>query len=125
MMEIKKNIARILLVVSVMFTIIFQLVHTYEHIESTIAYENEHASHDQCMTKTTTDIKDFQWKEHHQQMDHCFACDFILNTAILPSSQDFDLTPVEVATKVQDEVILHFIPLSHVYYSLRAPPALV
>lgn len=123
-MEIKRNIARLLLIVSVMFTIVFQLVHTYEHIESTISYEKEHGSHDQCMKQSTTVNKDFQWKEHHQKMDHCFACDFILTPSIVPAPLDWQFVSYEITQKVQEDVILSFVPLAHVYYSLRAPPAI-
>lgn len=124
-MMIRKNIARILLIVTIMFTVIFQLVHTYEHIESAIVYENEHGTHDHYINKATALDEGFQWKEHHQEAEHCFVCDFILNKAILPSKQDIALTATEIESKVQNEVILRFIPLSHVYYSLRAPPALI
>ena len=77
-MVIKRNIARILLIVSIMFTVVFQLVHTYEHIESAIVYENEHGTHDHYNNKTASLDEGFQRKEHHQKIDHCFVCDFIL-----------------------------------------------
>ncbi|MEK6450436.1 MULTISPECIES: hypothetical protein [Myroides] len=122
-MQRKKNIARILLMVAFMFTIVFQFVHSYEHIFSSSTYEKEHSSHAHFHEKRSDNGHTLQLKEHHGQLEKCFACDVIITPYIQADIMEVDFVNFELSQKVQDLAILEFIPLSHVYYSLRAPPA--
>lgn len=123
-MQRKKNIARILLVVSVLFTIVFQFVHSYEHLVSTVRYEREHSTHAHFNEKRSDSTEQLTFKEVHDQLDQCFACDTILNQAILSELFSFDFSQFKVIKEVQDFVSLRVIPLSQIYFSLRAPPVL-
>lgn len=124
-MQGKKNIARILLVVAFMFTIVFQFIHSYEHILSSVIYEKEHASHAHFHEKRSDHGSALQLTEHHGQLDKCFACDVIITPCIQANILEVDFVNFELSQKVQDLAILEFTPLSHIYFSLRAPPAVV
>lgn len=123
-MERKKNIARILLVVAVLFTTVFQLVHSYQHISSAVAYELEHESHTACKEKTSLN-NGVQLTENHNHQEHCFACDFIPTSGLEAAQLDVQFTTYQTIQKVQEGVQFKFVPLAHVYYSLRAPPVMV
>lgn len=123
-MQAKKNIARILLVVAIMFTIVFQFVHSYEHIVSSVEYKREHSTHAHFTEKRGDHLDQLTFKEAHSQLDKCFVCDTILNPAITSDILSVEFTTFDVAKEVQDIVSLSIIPLSQVFFSLRAPPVL-
>jgi putative GTP pyrophosphokinase len=124
-MQRKIHIARFLLVVSFMFTMVFQFVHSLEHAVNTSRYAKEHANHTHFIEKRSCAEKTFEWKVNHHSLEKCFACDMIPSTAVVADITSVDFLHVEINKKVQDDVVQQFIPLSHVYYSLRAPPATV
>ncbi len=124
-MQRKKNIARILLMVAFMFTIVFQFIHSYEHVLSSVTYEKEHASHAHFHEKRNDNGNVLQLKSYHSQLDKCFACDVIITPYIQADILEVDFINFELSQKVQDLAVLEFTPLSHVYFSLRAPPAIV
>ncbi|MBB1139516.1 DUF2946 domain-containing protein [Myroides sp. WP-1] len=117
-------IARILLVVAFMFTTVFQLVHSYQHISTAVAYENEHRTHAHY-TEGRGENSSVQLIEDHGHVDHCFACDSIPTSGLEPVYVEWQSISYQTTQQVQEEVTLLFTPLSHVYYSLRAPPVLV
>ncbi|APA91925.1 MULTISPECIES: hypothetical protein [unclassified Myroides] len=121
-MQAKKNISRILLVVAIMFTIVFQFMHSFEHIVSSVEYEKEHSTHAH-FNESRGDLSDqLTFKEAHSQLDKCFVCDTILNPAITSDVLSVEFITYDVARSVQDIVSLSIIPLSQVFFSLRAPP---
>ena len=117
-------IARVLLVVAFLFTTVFQLVHSYQHISIAVAYEQEHHTHAHY-TEGRSDYGGVQLTEDHSHMEHCFACDFIPTSGLEPVQIEWHAVANQTIQEVQEEVTLLFTPLSHVYYSLRAPPVLV
>ncbi|MGQ8867929.1 DUF2946 family protein [Myroides sp. TSA_177.3] len=123
-MSRKKMIARVLLVVAFLFTTVFQLVHSYQHISTAVAYEQEHRTHAHY-TEGRSDHGGVQLTEDHSHMDHCFACDFIPTSGLEPVQMEWHTVAYQTIQEVQEEVTLLFTPLSHVYYSLRAPPVWV
>ncbi|WP_230848037.1 DUF2946 family protein [Myroides odoratus] len=123
-MSRKKMIARVLLVVAFLFTTVFQLVHSYQHISTAVAYEQEHHTHAHY-TEGRSDHGGVQLTEDHSHMDHCFACDFIPTSGLEPVQMEWHTVAYQTIQEVQEEVTLLFTPLSHVYYSLRAPPVWV
>lgn len=123
-MEKRRNIARVLLVVSFMFTIVFQFIHSFEHISSFVAYEEEHSTHAHFTEHREQLSTQLEWKENHGQLDKCFACDSILVPSLSADILDITFDSFPVLEKVQEVVVNTFVPLSHVYYSLRAPPVL-
>ena len=124
-MQRKVQIARFLLVVSFMFTIVFQFTHSIGHIIKTNSYITEHHDHDHFQKKTEVTKNVLEWKEHHDVLEHCFHCEVIPHSAILPDLIQFNLFEDVQAEKVQQLVVSQFTPLSHVYFSLRAPPAVI
>lgn len=122
----KRNcIARILLLVAFMFTIVFQFTHSYSHILSGILYEKEHSTHTHFTEKREDSNKKLEWKDAHSALEKCFSCDFVLNPSLVAAIEEVDFYNCEVVKKVQDISSQRFIPLSQIYYSLRAPPFLV
>ncbi|MBB1148557.1 MULTISPECIES: DUF2946 domain-containing protein [unclassified Myroides] len=117
-------IARILLVVAFMFTTVFQLVHSYQHISTAVAYENEHRTHAHY-SESRVDHGGLQFTEDHSHTDHCFVCDSIPTSGLAPIQMEWQSITYQTSQEVQAEVVLRFVPLAHVYYSLRAPPVLV
>lgn len=119
----KRNyIAKILLVVALMFTMVFQFTHSYSHILSGVLYEQGHSSHAHFTEKREDSGKTLEWKTKHSSAEKCFACDFVLNPSIVTAIEDISFYNFEVVKKAQDLLSQCFIPLSHIYYSLRAPP---
>lgn len=120
-MSRKKMIARILLVVAFLFTTVFQLVHSYQHISTAVAYEQEHRTHSHY-EEERDDYGIVQLTENHNHADHCFVCDSIPTSGLEPIQVTWQSMVYQTSQEVQEDVILFFTPLSHVYYSLRAPP---
>ena len=116
-------IARVLLVVAFLFTTVFQLVHSYQHISTAVAYEQEHHTHAHY-TENRRDQKGAQLTENHSHIDHCFACDSIPTSGLEPVHLEWQAMVYQTIHETQEAVTLLFTPLSHVYYSLRAPPVL-
>ncbi|WP_410878208.1 DUF2946 domain-containing protein [Myroides sp. DW712] len=116
-------IARVLLVVAFLFTTVFQLVHSYQHISTAVAYEQEHRSHAHY-TENRSDRNGVQLTEDHGHTDHCFVCDSIPTSGLEPVYVEWQSIVYQTIEQSQEVVILLFTPLSHVYYSLRAPPIL-
>ena len=123
-MSRKKMIARILLVVAFLFTTVFQLIHSYQHISTAVAYENEHRTHAHY-TEKRVDYGGVQLTEDHSHSDHCFVCDSIPTSGLAPVQIEWQSMAFQTIQQVQEDVTLLFTPLSHVYFSLRAPPAVV
>jgi len=122
-MSRKKLIARVLLVVAFLFTTVFQLVHSYQHISIAVTYEQEHSTHIHY-TESRNDQKEVQLTEDHSHPNHCFACDSIPTSGLEPVYMEWQAMVYQTIQEKQEEVTLSFTPLSHVYYSLRAPPVL-
>lgn len=123
-MQAKKNIARILLVVAIMFTVVFQFVHSYEHIAASFEYEKEHSTHAHFTEKRAEHTSQITFTEKHSQLDKCFVCDTILNPAITTDILSFDFMSFDIVKAVQDVVSLSVVTLSQIFFSLRAPPTL-
>lgn len=124
-MQRKKNISKFLFVVALLFTVVFQFVHTLSHafndhktitlLELNLAENFSEDDHSHTVA---------EWHTDHQ-IEKCFACDFFLSPFITTEVLVYDLFDVQVITKAQDLVSLSVIPLSQIYYSLRAPPTFI
>ncbi|MEC4113016.1 hypothetical protein [Myroides pelagicus] len=123
-MRERKNIAGVLLIVTIMFTMVFQFIHSYEHIATFISYEKEHGTHAHFHEQRGDSKVALEYKVNHNDIEKCFACDTLIpaNTVAIYTFSPNLFLSIE---KVQSEVIDTFTPLSHVYYSLRAPPVIV
>lgn len=124
-MQRKVHISRILLVVSLMFTIVFQFAHSYTHMSKTKSYVLEHGNHNHFTEKSKVASNTFEWNENHHVLEKCFQCDVIPHVAILSEVVSWSAIDSSVLKHIQDIAIQQFTPLSHVYFSLRAPPVFV
>lgn len=68
--------------VAVLFSILFQSFHSYEHLVKQF-------SEKQCHHKYNTGKTEFT--HHHADFDHCFVCEFTLSSFISPDSFTFTL----------------------------------
>lgn len=122
-MFIRESIAKILLITAVMFTFVFQGVHTLEHLFSVHDFENEHSSH-YHFTQTRESASVLQFIEDHGHLEDCYECDHMLSPSILSDiTQITTLESIEIFKK-QGYLVLGFKKFSQIYFSLRAPPFL-
>ena len=124
-MQSKKNISKFLFVVALLFTVVFQFVHTLSHAfndHKTITLLEQHLAENVDEEDHFTGVA--EWHTDHQ-IEKCFACDFFLSPFITTETLDFNLLQVQTASKAQDLVSLSLIPLGQIYYSLRAPPVFI
>ena len=118
-----KYISRILLAFACMFIFVFQGMHTIEHTLSIKEYQSTHGTHEH-FTQSRNDSSEFQWQEDHGYLDHCFVCDNMLSPLILSSTLELEQLKLEQILKKQQLDCERFTKLSHIYFSLRAPPSL-
>ncbi len=69
------------LAIVVLFVMLFQSVHSYEHILKQLTEEKCQETHDYSVTH-------FQHK--HSTFDHCFSCEFTLSTFTLFDLKNFE-----------------------------------
>ncbi len=114
-MKKKFVILNSLLAIVVLFSILFQSVHSYEHLVKQI-------SEKQCHHKPTSSS---QITHQHHSFDHCFVCDFTLGNFISSHISHFQYSKSTVSIEysfVYIKEITHFFRGS--LFALRAPPTL-
>jgi hypothetical protein len=115
-MKKKFVIINSLLSVVVLFSIVFQSVHSFQHLakqltEKKCFHEHKH---------------DFEITHQHQEFEHCFVCDFTLNSFINTELQFISFQKKGIATQVpfsNSKAITSFFKGS--LFSLRAPPRFI
>ena len=113
--RMKKNklILSLSLVITVLFSILFQSLHTYEHLAKQLSQK-------QCYHKynvTGTEIT-----HQHHKIDHCYVCQFALGNYITPKDFSYQLyvsiEEIPYCNSVKETII----SFSGSLYSLRGPP---
>ena len=115
-MKKKFVIINFLLAIVVLFSILFQSVHSYEHLIKQVSEKH-------CHDKPTSDS---QITHQHHNFDHCFVCDSILGGFIAPSISQFQITKNQIATGysfLDSKEIVNFFKGS--LFALRAPPCFI
>lgn len=121
-MKRKIFISRILLAVTLLFTVVFHLSHLVEHFKELNAYEKEHHLHAHFNQKREQVQRNLEFTTHHDTLSDCFACDHMLNPYIGVDVLEFDvLEPRILPTAIFSKQHVFSVPLV-VYFSLRAPP---
>lgn len=112
-MKKKFVIINSLLAIVVLFSILFQSVHSYEHLAKQI-------SEKKCHHKPNFDNK---LTHQHHNFDHCFVCDFTLGGFVTPSISHFQFIKKQISTGysfLYSREITNFFKGS--LFALRAPP---
>lgn len=102
--------------VVVLLALLFQSVHSYEHISKLLSEKK--CLHNQASEKEIT--------HQHQDFEHCLFCDFILNDTILKDVAYINFDTKIVAIKISfsnSKQITQFFRGS--LFSLRAPPSFI
>jgi hypothetical protein len=75
--RMKKNklIVSLSLTVAVLFSILFQSFHTYEHLEKQLSEKQCHHKYNVTNQEIT---------HQHHNFDHCYCCDFTFGTYVAP-----------------------------------------
>lgn len=115
-MKKKLVIVNLSLVMAVLFSILFQSLHSYEHLAKQFAEKQCHHKYNIGKTEFT---------HHHTDFDHCFVCEFTLSNFISPDSFTFKLQ-----TEQQEiPYFFHTTEASEYFsgssYSLRGPPSFI
>ncbi|MEC5164460.1 putative membrane protein [Flavobacterium sp. PL11] len=112
-MKKNKLIVSLLMVVTVLFSILFQAFHTYEHIATQL-------SEKQCDHKYNISGTEITHQHHH--IDHCYVCHFAISSYISPAQFSYQLviaySEIPYFTIDNDAVV----SFSGSLYSQRGPP---
>lgn len=115
-MKRKFAIINISLIVAVLSSILFQSIHSFEHIVA--EFTTEHCEH----SKATGDS---QITHQHHNFDHCFSCEFHFSSFV--AAESYSSTFFSVYTAVPYFLSKNEIPatFSGISYSLRGPPVFI
>ena len=112
-MKKNKLIVSLSLVLTVLFSMLFQSLHTYEHFSKQLS--EKHCDHK--YNASGTEIT----HEHHQ-LDHCFVCHFGLSSYISPTDYSYQLYSNSGEIPYFSIVSETIISFSVSTYYLRGPP---
>ena len=112
-MKKNKFIVSLSLVVTVLFSMLFQSFHTYEHLQKQLSQKQCHHKYKVTGTEIT---------HQHHKLDHCYVCEFSFGSYTTPKDFSYQLY-----SKIEE--IPHFnaaeqtlILFSGSVYFLRGPP---
>lgn len=115
-MKRKFAIINFCLMIVVLFVMLFQSIHSYEHILKQLSEKKCHEKHDYSATN-------FQHK--HSSFDHCFSCEFTFSTFAAFDLKYFESVKFNTIFKniffYLDTENLYFKGIS---YTLRGPPVI-
>ncbi len=112
-MKKRHQIINSLMSVVILFAILFQSLHSYEHLVKEISEKKCEHKH----------ISDQQITHQHQDFDKCFVCEFAFSSYISNKIQSFSISNDSFFHKIDSfsfkDSISFFKGIS---YSLRGPP---
>ena len=71
---------------AVLFSILFQSFHSYEHLAKQFAEKQCHHHYNAGKTEFT---------HHHTEFDHCFVCEFTLSSFVSPERFTFKFQTIQ------------------------------
>jgi len=104
----------VILSIAILFSILFQAVHSYEHHSEQLAIKKCEHQHSKNQT---------QLNHSHQTIDKCFTCGFTFSfsTTTVPAVFEFHQKP-QVTSVIFSYFQSHFSFFKGSLFSLRAPP---
>lgn len=115
-MKKKFTLLNSFLMMAVLFSILFQYVHSYEHLAKQLSEKN-------CSHKN---ISSHEITHQHHNFDHCFVCDFTLSTFISSDISNFEFKKIIIPSGYSffnSREITQFFKGS--LFALRAPPSFI
>lgn len=101
------------LMITVLFSILFQSLHSYEHIVKEFSEVKCEHSHDTGATQIT---------HQHPNFDHCFTCEFAFGNFIAPELFSYELRIIHPEIPYFFASTEAAFAFSGSTYSLRGPP---
>ncbi|MFV8360393.1 hypothetical protein [Flavobacterium sp. LS1P3] len=113
--RMKKNklIVSLSLIVTVLFSMLFQSFHTYEHLEKQLSKKQCHHKYNVTGTEIT---------HQHHKLDHCYVCEFAFGSYITPKDFSYQLYSNSAEIPYFFTTAETVISFSGSLYSLRGPP---
>ncbi|MBE8725164.1 hypothetical protein [Flavobacterium hungaricum] len=102
--------------VMILFSILFQSIHSYEHIVKQLSEKQCHHDYNDPNGEIT---------HQHHDYDLCFVCNFAFGSYILPDSFSFQVLSFQKETPYFFTFTEKILSFSGDYYFLRGPPSTV
>ncbi|HWS60790.1 MAG TPA: hypothetical protein VN182_07660 [Flavobacterium sp.] len=115
-MKKKSVILNFLLAFAVLFSMLFQAIHSYEHLSKTLSEKECHHKY-----KSSQEIT-----HQHHDYDDCFACNFTISSFISSDIHHFEFQKISIPTDhsfFNSKGIVQFFKGS--LFALRAPPSFI
>ena len=112
-MKKNKLIVSLSLIVTVLFSMLFQSLHTYEHLAKQLSQK-------QCYHKYN--VTGAEITHQHQKVDHCYVCEFAFGSYITPKDFSYQLYSSIEEIPYFFTTAEKVISFSGSLYSLRGPP---
>ena len=118
LLRMKKKFAflNVSLLVAVLSSILFQSVHSFEHIVGEFTHEKCYHSHDTGKDQIT---------HQHHNFDHCYSCEFNFSNFVAPEIFSFSFYPAHQTIPYFFTATETPLTFGGTSYSLRGPPLFV
>ncbi|MWB95829.1 hypothetical protein GON26_15795 [Flavobacterium sp. GA093] len=115
-MNKKQLIVSVSLALTILFSILFQSVHSYEHVAQQLSEKHCHHQYDEKQGGIT---------HQHDNYDLCYVCHFAFGSSIIPETFSFRFITfhkeIPYFFTIQENIIL----FSENAYLLRGPPVVI
>ncbi|MEZ0181030.1 MULTISPECIES: hypothetical protein [Flavobacterium] len=115
-MKRKQLILSFAFAVTILFSILFQSVHSYEHIVKQLSEKQCHHDYNDPNGEIT---------HQHHNYDLCFVCNFAFGSYIVPESISFQFHTFGTETPYFFPLTEKIFSISKPSYLLRGPPAFI
>ncbi|MBP6550435.1 MAG: hypothetical protein KA208_04345 [Flavobacterium sp.] len=115
-MKKKFVIVNFFLAVAVLFAMLFQSVHSFEHLEQQLSEKKCHHSH----------TSKHEITHQHHDFEHCFVCNFTIGSFIASDIHHFEFQKISIPSGYsffKSSEITQFFKGS--LFALRAPPSFI
>ncbi|KIO53903.1 hypothetical protein [Flavobacterium hibernum] len=113
-MKRKQLILSVSLALTVLFSILFQSIHSYEHIVKQLSEKQCHHNYNDPNGEIT---------HQHHDYDVCFVCHFVFGSYIVPEKFAFEFRTFSSEIPYFFSLSEKVFSLSESVYLLRGPPA--
>lgn len=114
----KNIISKSLLVIALLFTVLFQLLHGFSHYYSAVFSEDHHV----LATWHSDDHHQEQVADNGHAAEKCFACDFILSPFTPAVNAEVNFFICEYFAQNPATLAVARCGITPVFAALRAPP---
>lgn len=115
-MKRKQLILSFSFAVTILFSILFQSVHSYEHIVKQLSEKQCHHDNNDPNGEVT---------HQHHNYDLCYVCNFAFGSYIVPESFSFKLVAYQKETPYFFTITENILSFSGNFCFLRGPPSVV